>query len=86
MPYKFQKCIDRGGREQGAGCKLHPGCRVGIPGLTALAGGWTHRDLCGISVCMHEHGGSLGGFWGAGGHATAEYTTDHRKCFAFLSM
>jgi hypothetical protein len=66
MPYKFQKCIDRGGGK-GAGCKQHPGCRAGIPGLTAWAGGWVRRDLRGMSVCMLEHGGPFGGFWGVGG-------------------
>ncbi len=55
------------GGGKGAGCKLHPRCRAGIPGLTACAAGWMHRDLRGMSLCMHENGGPVGEFWGVGG-------------------
>ncbi len=68
---------------------MHPGCRVGMPGLTAWAGGWAHRDLRGMFVWMHVRGGppwgALGG-GGAGGRTTAGYTVDYREKSAFLHM
>ncbi len=81
MPYNFQKCTDREGVGNGAGCRLHPGCRAGIPGLTACAGGWGHRDPRGMILCMHENGGLFGEFCGVGGwgRTTAGHTIDNRE-------
>jgi hypothetical protein len=42
-----------------------------MPGLSALVGGWVHRDLRGMSVCMNVGGGPLGGLWGVGGRGGA---------------
>jgi hypothetical protein len=65
----------RQGGGKGAGCQWHPGCRVGIPGLTAWAGGWVRRDLRGMLLCLCvclSMGGPLrvlGGGGGGGGSA-----------------
>jgi hypothetical protein len=86
MPYNSQKCTYRGGGGKGAGCNLHPGCRAGIPVLTACAGGWKHRDPRGMLLCMHEDGepsGKFGGVGGWGGAPRLSTQQDHRKQVCF---
>jgi hypothetical protein len=73
MPYNSQKCTDREGGGKGAGCNMHPGCRAGVPGLTACAGGWKHRGPRGMFLCMHEDGGPFGEFWGVWGGGGARH-------------